>query len=502
MLLGLRFPLQNPMKRGSAKPESVHQMATKFRMRRPPKRTDPNAPIKARKLSDQHIEALREFDTLGTYPDSVVPGLRIRVGVHRSTWLFFQRRRIKGERSTTFRALGTWPLMDVEKARKEALIVAGKVAGGNIEPSKRDAIKFETAFAAYLEHLKAQAAKRGKPPRWHNNVKKLGETIILPKFGKWSLIELANSPDAVADWHVDVTKTNGPVSANHCARVVRAAYKRAGRRDISLPARLPTSAVEFNDETPSQKALDFKKFPAWLKAWRKIDSATRQAYHLTELLTGTRPGELARLRWADVKHNERNLVIGKAKAGHDITIPITEEIAAALQMARDDAAQLGLAVPDSLVFAGCSQISAREALPARGNMLRHTYRTVAADLGVDDLLIHFLMGHTPRGISRKYVAVLILANGPAMRAAQERISARTLKELGLTFKTLRQEIAAGLAQSLEGGQGRAVKNARALARAARASARARRGKPSRPHTAETKAKISVTMKKSKAAAPG
>ena len=141
------------------------------------------------------------------------------------------------------------------------------------------------------------------------------------------------------------------MSANHCARVVRAAYKRAGRRDISLPARLPTSAVEFNDETPSQKALDFKKFPAWLKAWRKIDGATRQAYHLTELLTGTRPGELARLRWADVKHNERNLVIGKAKAGHDITIPITEEIAAALQMARDDAAQLGLAVePDSLVF--------------------------------------------------------------------------------------------------------------------------------------------------------
>ena len=135
-------------------------------------------------------------------------------------------------------------------------------------------------------------------------------------------------------------------------------------------------------------------------------------------------------------------------------------------------------------------------------MLRHTYRTVAADLGVDDLLIHFLMGHTPRGISRKYVAVLILANGPAMRAAQERISARTLKELGLTFKTLRHEIAAGLAHSLEGGQGKAVKNARALARAARASARARRGKSSRPHSAETKAKISAAMKRSKAAAPG
>jgi hypothetical protein len=278
------------------------------------------------------------------------------------------------------------------------------------------------------------------------------------------LIELANSPDAVADFHVEVTNNNGPVSANHCARVIRATYKRAARRDISLPARLPTSAVEFNDETPSQKALDFKKFPAWLKAWRKIDNATSQAYHLTELLTGTRPGELARIRWADVKHNERNLVIGKAKGGQDIVVPVTEEIAAALQMARDDAERLGLALaPDELVFPGCAQISAREALPARGNMLRHTYRTVAADLGVDDLLIHFLMGHAPEGISQKYVATLILANGPAMRAAQERISARMLKEFGLTPKTLREEVAAGLATSLEAGRRRALESARTLA---------------------------------------
>ena len=80
-----------------------------------------NSSPKPRKLSDQHIEALREFDTLGTYADSVVPGLRIRVGVHRSTWLYFQRHRIKGNRSTTFRSLGTWPMMDVSEARKEAV---------------------------------------------------------------------------------------------------------------------------------------------------------------------------------------------------------------------------------------------------------------------------------------------------------------------------------------------------------------------------------------------
>jgi integrase len=73
-----------------------------------------------------------------------------------------------------------------------------------------------------------------------------------------------------------------------------------------------------------------------------------------------------------------------------------------------------------LVFPGCTQISAREALPVRGQGLRHTYSTVAVDLEVDDLIRHFLMGHAPQGISQRYVATLIVQNGPATRAAQER----------------------------------------------------------------------------------
>jgi hypothetical protein len=118
---------------------------------------------KPRKISDQQIEALREFDSVGTYPDSVVPGLRIRIGVHRSTWFFFQRHRVKGERSAIFRTLGIRPDMNVVIARKQGLIIAGKITGGT-EPSKRDAVKLETAFAEYLEYLTALAAKRGEPP--------------------------------------------------------------------------------------------------------------------------------------------------------------------------------------------------------------------------------------------------------------------------------------------------------------------------------------------------
>ena len=96
---------------------------------------------------------------------------------------------------------------------------------------------------------------------------------------------------------------------------------------------------------------------------------------------------------------------------------------------------------------------------------------VAVDLKIDDLIRHFLMGHAPKGISQDYVALLILQNGPAMREAQEQISKRIVKLLGLTSASLREEIASG--PSALAGQGRALKNARPLARAVRT----RGGKP-------------------------
>ena len=43
------------------------------------------------------------------------------------------------------------------------------------------------------------------------------------------------------------------------------------------------------------------------------------------------------------------------------------------------------------------------------------------------------MGHAPKGISQDYVSLLILQNGPAMRKAQEQISKRIVKLLGLTL---------------------------------------------------------------------
>jgi integrase len=204
---------------------------------------------------------------------------------------------------------------------------------------------------------------------------------------------------------------------------------------------LPTREIEFKQRGRSQKALEFEDFPQWYRAWLKIESPTRRAFQMKSLLTGARPGELARTKWADLfpihperkgKRMMRSFVIRGAKAKNDIYIPLSLPIVKELKRARDFAR----ALESQSVYVFPARANGHivkfdvDDLPAWGMMLRRTYRTVAADLGVDELTIHFLMGHVPSGISRGYVAKITLSGGQRMRNAQRRISARIKALLG------------------------------------------------------------------------
>src|SRR5258708_34484224 len=96
-------------------------------------------PRKTSKLSDEAIKAQREFETYGTFYDRDVRGLRLRVGVHRSTWEYYRQYRKGGSKVKTLRhVLGHFPEMNTITARKEAEKIAGKSADDVARPGKRD----------------------------------------------------------------------------------------------------------------------------------------------------------------------------------------------------------------------------------------------------------------------------------------------------------------------------------------------------------------------------
>jgi integrase len=390
-----------------------------------PTKPRPKTPRIIQRFTDTLIDTWRDFETRGTVWDSDIKGLRARLGVHRISFTFFQEHSIRGKRSTTCERLGFWPAMDVKAARRAALVIAGRNASGRIAPGKRSALKFGAALASYIDHLRKQAERRGKSPVWAQNVTSLAGKHLLPEFGVWSLAELSANPAAVEQWHREISQKS-PVAANHAAKILRAVYKRAARIDRTLPPHNPTSAVEFNTETRSQKALKFSDFPKWFAAWQKIESPTRRAFQMINLLTGCRPGELSKLKWSDVLPRERVLVIRAAKAGNEIRVPMSTAVARELKRARDATTRSD----SEWVFparAGGHIVKFDDGLPAHGMSLRRVWRTVAADCGVDEPLASFLLGHIPAGISRGYVAKMILASGEGMRAAQRRVSCRIIE---------------------------------------------------------------------------
>ena len=147
---------------------------------------------------------------------------------------------------------------------------------------------------------------------------------------------------------------------------------------------------------------------------------------MVNLLTGCRPGELARLKWSDLfpVHPEtgdrmkRSFAIRDAKAKNTIYVPIERSHCPRVEASarRERRKRMGL----SGSHTKGSHITSfdDDGLPAHGMMYRRTWRTVAADVGVDELIAHFCLGHIPAGISRGYVVKMTLASGGAMRAAQ------------------------------------------------------------------------------------
>lgn len=72
-----------------------------------------------RKLTDRFLDSLKASDVgRATYSDAVRPGLHLRVGASKRSWMYEKRVHGGEKRKHT---LGTWPSMSLAEARAVAL---------------------------------------------------------------------------------------------------------------------------------------------------------------------------------------------------------------------------------------------------------------------------------------------------------------------------------------------------------------------------------------------
>jgi len=126
-----------------------------------------------------------------------------------------------------------------------------------------------------------------------------------------------------------------------------------------------------------------------------------------------------RLQWSDVNLGGRTLTIHATKREKTFSVPMTSAIASALKLARP--------TREGLIFPGARERS--DPLPFKGHALRHTFLSVAADLGIDELQRRMLAGHSFQGINQSYITRAVLEGGPGLRGAQRAISRRIVSLL-------------------------------------------------------------------------
>jgi integrase len=334
----------------------------------------------------------------------------------KATWQFVYRVRGLGRAGTQKTVtIGSWPVIEVERARKEVRTLAGKVAGGgdpraDMREAKRRCRAVVAAllddYEKWIGSRRLQAAKsmmsllrRGLSHLLQRDLRDLGRVDLIDAIER---IERSGRVGAAREFRKHLrTFLNRQLSLGAIALDPLAGY-----RAPSVTKQDTVAAEEHG------KALNEDEIFA---VWRAASAIGGSFGGLvkTGLLTGLRRSELAAMRWDWIDRNGLKITVpGKAmKSGREHTVPITGMLAALLEEIPDRGG--GLVFPSEKRLGGATAMSGWSKLLPRLRRtsgvegvglhdLRRTYRSALADLGVREEIAEAMIAHRRSGLVARY----------------------------------------------------------------------------------------------------
>jgi integrase len=382
--------------------------------------------IDARKTKRKAVAATQKaVDALpfnsGTWRVRGISGLYLRCRA--VTKSFYIQRRIKGDlvKST----LGELALKDARAAAmKEWGLLKPVPAGGRKT--------FEQAFAEFI----TQRDLAAKTKELYN----FNADHYLIDWKPRALEDIGRDRTGVRALYHSIAKKHGTATGSQVIRMFSAVYRYARKVDGDLPES-PTVAVSL----PATKSRDWAMSPEALKAWwsstEKDDEGKeiprgvktlgpiKRAWWLTTLLTGARRGSVEALRWGDVDLGKKTITFKVTKGDRPYMVPMSDKLADLLTKYRAS----GDVPPSEWLFPSAVNgehhiVNVRDDKRgvASAHHLRHTFRTILAQLGASPDQARLLMGHSMSGdVSRGYITAGLLVESlrPITNAVSERLAA-------------------------------------------------------------------------------
>jgi integrase len=324
-------------------------------------------------------------------------GLRLRKGGSR-TWIFQYKIGAK-HRRLTFGAVGA---MSAAAARKRAELLHAQVKLGQ-DPAGDKAVakvKAEETFKATAALFLARQRARLRPDSYISV-----ERHLLAHAKVLHGLQLAKVERRdIATCLATVTKNNGAVSANRVRATLSSFF--AWAIGEGLLEHNPVTGTNRNEEQTRDRVLS----PAELRLiWNALGDDHYSAIMKLLALTGQRAGEIAGLRWSEVKENEIVLPAARVKNKRTHVIPLSEPARAIIAAQPRRVGTDGK--PRDLVFglgdgpfdgwSNCRNTLNARIVETTGETLPHwvphdlrrSFATHAAEIGIQPHIIEAVLNH-------------------------------------------------------------------------------------------------------------
>jgi len=371
-------------------------------------------PGKVVEANQKAVDAL-PFDS-GTWRVEGVPGLYLRCRA--KTKSFFLQRRIRG--ALVKETLGALPM---KRARAAAMST-----WSTMKPQPADAVTLAAALDLYLQDKQLAEKTRF-------NYKYNADRYLKAWTGR-SLQSIGEDRAGVRTLQREITKKHGAATSNQVVRLLSSVYRWARKQDTSLPE-APTTAVEVARIPARNWALSPEELKAWWYCASEVEgkvvkrgvstlSPIKRAWWCTALLTGARAGSIEALRWADIDFEKKTLLFMVTKGGKPYMVPMSDVLAKLLSAYRDG----GTVPPSEWVFPsptkpGRHLVGVKNVIEGvrPAHSMRHTFRTVLAQLGAAGDQSRMLMGHSMGGdVSRDYITSALVIE--SLRPITNAVAAR------------------------------------------------------------------------------
>jgi integrase len=387
------------------------------------------------KLTKRLVDAAESREKDYVIWDDDLPGFGLRVFASGKRSYVLQYRALGRSRRYTIGLHGVWT---AEAARQEAKVQLGRVAQGDNPAEERqldhNAITVKELCTLYLNDLNAGLilGKGGRPKKPTTIVTDIGriERHIVPLLGTRRVKDLtkADINKVLKDIMAGKTRVSVKTKKLRGKAIVRGGAGTA-TRTVGLLGGILTYAVEAGiiasnpahglrkpKDNVRKRRLSEAEYRTLGEMLRK--AAEKERYAMTVdiirqiALTGCRRSEMISLKWTEADTEASCLRLEDSKEGESIR-PIGLPVVEYLEQRRTDEA-------GTYVFPGRGEDNAFGSFPnhweqlfkdsplsdVTPHVLRHSFASIANDLGFTEVTIAALVGHSKGSVTSKYIHAL------------------------------------------------------------------------------------------------